>query len=66
MGATVIVVDTNQIRDSPMLRNRDWMELIAKAAEWDLRFVVPEVCVVEAITWSVENGLTKCELRWRN
>jgi hypothetical protein len=32
-----------------MLRNRDWLELIAKAAEWDLRFVVPEVCVVEAI-----------------
>jgi hypothetical protein len=25
MGATVIVVDTNQIRDSPMLRNRDWI-----------------------------------------
>ncbi|HEY1841814.1 MAG TPA: PIN domain-containing protein [Mycobacterium sp.] len=48
MGATVIVIGTNQIRDSPMLRNRDWMELIAKAREWDLRFVVPEVCLVEA------------------
>jgi PIN domain len=50
MGETVIVVDTNQIRDSPMLRSRDWTELFAKADEWGLRFVVPEVCFLEAVS----------------
>ncbi|NOQ62091.1 PIN domain-containing protein, partial [Mycolicibacterium fortuitum] len=50
MGATVLVVDTNQFRDSPMLRSAEWVELIEKAADWDLRFAVPEVCLLEAIS----------------
>jgi hypothetical protein len=50
MGATVIVVDTNQFRKSPMLRSRDWQELLSKRTDWDLRFAVPEVCLMEAIS----------------
>lgn len=50
MGATVLVVDTNQLRDSPLLRSRDWEELLSRADDWDLRFVVPEVCLLEAIS----------------
>ncbi|MBI3214729.1 MAG: DUF4935 domain-containing protein [Mycobacterium sp.] len=50
MGETVIVVDTNQIRDSPMLRSRDWTDLLAKADDWGLRFVVPEICFLEAVS----------------
>lgn len=49
MGATVLVFDTNQFRDSPMLRSAEWVELIEKAADWDLRFAVPEVCLLEAV-----------------
>ena len=49
MGATVLVFDTNQFRESPMLRSAEWVELIEKAADWDLRFAVPEVCLLEAI-----------------
>ncbi|HJT95626.1 MAG TPA: PIN domain-containing protein [Mycobacterium sp.] len=49
MGSTVIVLDTNQFFLSPMLRSSDLAELLAKAPEWDLRFVVPEVCLLEAI-----------------
>ncbi|MGY4868389.1 PIN domain-containing protein [Mycolicibacterium elephantis] len=49
MGATMVVLDTNQVRDFPMLESRDWDELIAKAAAWDLKFAVPEVCFYEAV-----------------
>src|SRR5258705_8840129 len=50
MGATVVVVDTNQIWDFPTLRSRDWDELLSKADDWGLRFAVPEVCLFEAIS----------------
>src|SRR5690242_13027433 len=50
MGATVIVVDANQFRSSPLLRSHDWIELISKSADWDLRFAVPEVCLLEGVS----------------
>lgn len=68
MGETVIVVDTNLIHDSPMLRSRDWMELISKAAHWGLRFVLPEICVREALSvvrrkWFIERaGVAKLKV----
>lgn len=49
MGTTVIVVDTNIIRDSPGLDSNTWIELIAKVDEWDLRFAIPAAVEVEAV-----------------
>ena len=64
MGATVVVIDTNQIRDFPMFRSRDWDDLLSKAADWDLRIAVPEVCLREAISvvrrkWTEKRGQLK-------
>jgi hypothetical protein len=64
MGATVVVIDTNQIRDFPMFRSRDWDELLSKAEDWDLRIALPEVCLQEAISvvrrkWTEKRGQIK-------
>jgi hypothetical protein len=50
VGATVLVLDTNQLRDFPLLRSRDWDELISKASDWGLKLTVPEVCFHEAVS----------------
>ncbi|WP_260972003.1 PIN domain-containing protein [Mycolicibacterium llatzerense] len=46
---TVIVVDTNILRDCPRLDNAVWTSLIEHAHDWGVRIVVPEVVFMESI-----------------
>ncbi|MGW4336617.1 PIN domain-containing protein, partial [Rhodococcus koreensis] len=49
MSATIVVVDTNAISNSPRLKSSGWKGLIDKSSEWDLQFMVPAVVEMEAV-----------------
>lgn len=46
---TIIVLDANIVVASPLLRDRIWQSLIAQRDAWDVRLVVPEVALLEAV-----------------
>ena len=56
----IIVIDTNVIRPSPLLRSKHWVSLVDHAAAWDLRIAVPEVAVMEAINVVRKAWSTAC------
>lgn len=68
VSSTVIVVDTNVLVESPRLQRAEWGSLIAHAAEWGVRIVVPEVVFMETVNkvrvaWDKERaGLAKLKL----
>ncbi|WP_238086490.1 PIN domain-containing protein [Prescottella equi] len=49
MSTTIIVVDTNIIAASPLLKARRWDRLIEKSADWSLQFIVPEIVLMESV-----------------
>lgn len=48
-SSTVIVVDTNILRDSPRLSNDAWQSILANRESWNVQIVVPDVVEMEAI-----------------
>jgi hypothetical protein len=48
MAHTVVVVDTNIIWPSNLLKDKGWSDLTSRAKKWDIRIAVPWVVVEEA------------------
>ncbi|MGW4774226.1 PIN domain-containing protein [Nocardia sp. NPDC004278] len=45
----IIVIDANILVSSPRLRTRAWRNLIEQRSNWGIRFIVPEVALMEAV-----------------
>ncbi|WP_072814929.1 PIN domain-containing protein [Rhodococcus zopfii] len=49
MSTSIVILDTNILAHSPFLDSDEWNQLHVHTTDWGLRFMVPEVAVMETV-----------------